>query len=485
MGGKDRLPVSSDAAAIVAALVSRARAAQAAFNAATQEEVDEAVTAAGWAIVDPEHNRALAELAVADTGLGSVKDKIAKNRRKTMGLLRDLAGAKSVGVIADDPESGLTEIARAVGVVAAITPSTNPAATPANNIINALKGRNAIIVAPSPKGASTISLLTSYVHAELDRVRLPRDLVQQLPAPVTRELTAELMRQVDLVVATGSQTNVRAAYASGTPAIGVGAGNVAVIVDESADLRDAADKIARSKTFDNATSCSSENSVIAVAAIADALLTELSAAGGVLLEESEARQLERAMFGGGKLNANFVAQDAAAVALRAGLSRPELLEARFLIVAETGVGAEHPFSGEKLSPVLAFYRAENFAAAVARADELMRYQGAGHSIGLHSRKDERALDLGLTLPVCRVIVNQAHCFATGGSFDNALPFSLSMGCGTWGRNSISDNLNYRHFLNITRVVRPLAPERVREPTEEELFGAYLRKHPRTSGRRPA
>jgi sulfoacetaldehyde dehydrogenase len=483
MGGKDRLPVT-DAATIVAERLTRARAAQAAFDAATQEEVDEVVTAVGWAIVDPEHNLALAETAVQDTGLGNVADKVAKNRRKTMGLLRDLAQAKSVGIISEDPEQGLVEIARPVGVVGAITPSTNPAATPANNIINALKGRNAIILAPSPKGASTLSLLLSYVHAELDRVGVPRDLVQQLPQPATREITNELMRQVDLVVATGSQTNVRAAYSSGTPAIGVGAGNVAAIVDETADLADAADKIARSKTFDHATSCSSENSVIAVEAIAEPLLVALAAAGGVVLEPDEAHALEQAMFVDARPASAFVAQSASAIALRAGLSRPALLDAAFLIVEQKGVGANHPFSGEKLSPVLAFYRARDFAEAAALARQLLGYQGAGHSIGLHSRDERRAVELGLTLPVCRVIVNQAHCFATGGSFDNALPFSLSMGCGTWGRNSISDNLNYRHFLNITRIVRPLEPSRVREPSEEELFGNYLRKYRRSSGRKP-
>jgi len=151
--------------------------------------------------------------------------------------------------------------------------------------------------------------------------------------------------------------------------------------------------------------------------------------------------------------------------------------ARFLVVNEVGVGREHPFSREKLSPVLAFYRAPDFASARARAIELLRYQGAGHSIGLHTRTSDRALELGLSLPVCRVIVNQAHCFATGGSFDNALPFSLSMGCGTWGGNSISDNLGYRHFLNITRVVTPFPPGRpVSEPTEADLFGAYRARH---------
>src|SRR6185437_6764864 len=220
-------------------LIARARAAQAIADGWSQEQADEAATAAGWAIVEPARNRALAELAVRDTGIGNVADKIAKNRRKTMGLLRDLAGARSVGVILDDPARGLIEIARPVGVVAAITPSTNPAATPANNIVNALKGRNAIIVAPSPKGQSTLTRLLQFVHAELDRIGAPRDLVQQLPTPVTREQTFELMRQADLVVATGSARNVRGAYESGTPAIGVGVGNVVVIVDETANVADA------------------------------------------------------------------------------------------------------------------------------------------------------------------------------------------------------------------------------------------------------
>ena len=474
MGASDRLTADPDVRATVAALVARARAAQRRYEGYDQAQVDEVVAAAGWAIVEPRRNRALAERAVHDTGLGNVDDKIAKNRRKTMGLLRDLAGARSVGVIAEDPARGLVEIARPVGVVAAITPSTNPGATPANNIVNALKGRNAVIVAPSPKGRSTLDLLLEYVHAELARVGAPLDLVQALPAG-PRALTPELMRQADLVVATGSQKNVRSAYESGTPAIGVGAGNVVVIVDETADVRAAADRIARSKTFDNATSCSSENSVVAVAAVREALLAALAQEGGVLLDAAEAAQLQRAMFPGGALAAPFIAQAAPIIAERAGLTRPALRRARILVVVETGVGAAHPYSGEKLSPVLAFYTAADFAAAARLAQSILEYQGAGHSIGLHSARGDRARALGLALPVCRVIVNQAHCFATGGSYDNALPFSLSMGCGTWGGNSISDNLNYRHFLNITRVVFPLPAEAVREPSEEDLFGAYRRK----------
>jgi sulfoacetaldehyde dehydrogenase len=466
-------PDSPDA--VVAALVARARAAQRVYETWTQEHVDEAVVAAGWAIVEPSRNRALAERAVSDTGLGNVADKIAKNRRKTLGLLRDLRGAKSVGVIAEDRRHGIIEIARPAGVVAAITPSTNPAATPANNIINALKGRNAIIVAPSPKGATTLALLLEFIHAELDRVGARRELVQMLPAPVTREQSVALMRQADLIVATGSRTNVRAAYESGTPALGVGPGNVSAIVDETADIADAAAKIAASKSFDHATSCSSENSVIVVAAVADALIAAFSREGGVLLDEEETRRLEDEMFPGGRLSADVIAKAAPAIAAYGGLVRPELDNARFLIVEETGVGPAHPFSGEKLSPVLALYRVPDFQASRELAARLLVFQGAGHSVGLHTRNPERAVTLGLTLPVCRVIVNQAHCFATGGSFDNALPFSLSMGCGTWGRNSLSNNLNYRHFLNVTRVVMPFAPADVHEPTDDEIFGAYRRK----------
>ena len=474
MGGKDRLDLDDETARMVSALVERARVAQRAIDGWTQEQVDQAVTAAGWAIVHPEHNRMLAEIAVRDTGLGKVADKMAKNRRKTIGLLDDLRGARSVGVIAELPELGLTEIARPVGVVAAVTPSTNPGATPANNIINALKGRNAIVLAPSPKGHSTGALLLEYMHAELDRIGAPRGLVQQLPAPVTREATVELMRQADLVVATGSRTNVKAAYSSGTPAIGVGAGNVVVIVDETADVSDAARKIAASKTFDYATSCSSENSLVVIEDVYVSTVSALVAEGGVMLDAAESAQLSSAMFAQGRLSPRFTARSAAVVAERAALARAALKGAAFLMVEETGVGAAHPFSGEKLSPVLAVYRARDFAHASAIAESILRYQGAGHSIGLHSSNDKRALALGLELPVCRVIVNQAHCFATGGSFDNGLPFSLSMGCGSWGGNSISDNLNYRHFLNITRVVRPLRVPR-QEPTEAELFGAYRRK----------
>jgi sulfoacetaldehyde dehydrogenase len=459
----------------VAKVVARARTAQAEFERWPQERVDEAALACGWAVMKPANNRTLAEIAVRDSGLGNVADKIAKNHRKTLGLLRDLAGVKTVGVIADHPELGVTEIARPVGVVAAITPSTNPGATPANQIINCVKCRNAVILAPSPKGYSTAERLLEFTHAELAKVGAPRDLVQVLPAPITKEATHELMRQADLVAATGSQANIRAAYSSGTPAIGVGMGNVVSIVDASADLGDAARKIALSKCFDNATSCSSENAVVILDPVYAPMRAALEGEGGVMLDAAEKAQLGRLMFPDGKLAPAATAQAAPRIAELAGLERAAVRAARFLMVEETGAGPAHPFSGEKLAPVLAVYRARDFDDACRITAAIYDYQGKGHSVSIHTRDETQALHLGLELPIARVIVNQAHCIATGGSFDNGLPFSLSMGCGTWGRNSFSDNMHWRHFLNITRIARPI-PERV--PTEEDIFGRWFARHGR-------
>lgn len=458
---------------IISELISKARVAQRDYECYSQQRVDEVVSAAGWAIMQPEHNRTLAEMAVRETGLGNVDDKILKNYRKTLGLLRDLKNTKTVGIIAEYPERGLVEIARPVGVVAAITPSTNPAATPANKVINALKGRNAVIIAPSPKGLSTCAALVAYIHAELKKIGAPLDLVQYLPAPITKEATQELMRQADLVVATGSQNNIRSAYASGTPAFGVGAGNVASIIDSSANLREAAQQICSSKTFDNATSCSSENSAVILDSIYDSAIAGLIEAGGVLLNSEEKSRLQETMWPRGKLDAAVTAQLAPKIASLAGLTGSSFAQAKFLMVEEVGTGPDYPYSGEKLSPVLTVYRARDFDHACQIVNAVYSYQGAGHSVGIHTSDDEHVLHLGNELPVCRVIVNQAHCFATGGSFENGLPFSLSMGCGTWGGNNFSDNMNYKHYLNITRIVRRI-PERM--PSEEEIFGEYLRKY---------
>ena len=463
----------------VEAIVERGRAAQKIYEQYTQTQVNLVVEAVAWSILEPKRNQELAELAVKDTGLGDVADKFKKNFRKTLGLVRDLSYAKTVGIISEDLKTGLTEYARPVGVVAAITPSTNPGATPINKILNALKCRNAVVIAPSPKGQSTCARLLEFVHQQLDQVKAPRDLVQMLPSPITKDSTNELMRLADLVVATGSQSNIRAAYTCGTPAFGVGAGNVLVIIDEHADLAGAANKILQSKTFDNATSCSSENGTVICAQVYDKAIGALEAVGGLMLDEADKKRLEDVMFHHGKLTSTLTAQNPAVIAERAQLQNPKAKSAKFFMVEERGYGPDAPFSGEKLSPVLTVWKAADFEAAKQLIANVYAYQGAGHSVGLHTAQSgdiqaARAAALAQQLPVARIIVNQAHAIATGGSFENGLPFSLSMGCGTWGKNNFSENMNYRHYMNITRVVRPI-PEHV--PKVEDLLKEYFSRFP--------
>ncbi len=461
---------AQDDLASVDQVMARARAAQKTYEAgATQERYDTAAAAAGWAIMEPARNKALAELAVQTTGLGNVPDKIIKNHRKTLGLMRDIAGAKTCGVIDDDPATGITKIARPVGVVGAVVPSTNPAATPANNIINALKCGNAIVLSPSPKGVASCELLLSYIYAEFDKIGLDHDLVQMVPAPGSKAKTQRMLETSDLIVVTGSQDNVRRAYTSGTPAVAVGAGNVTVIVDETADLAAAAAKIAASKCFDNATSCSSENEIVVVDAVYDAFVEAMAKEGGALVPASDADGIIAKLWPDGHLNRSVIAQDAEPMLEALGMSGKVPDGTRFLAVETDGIGPDHPLSGEKLSRVAALYRAKDFDDAKSIAGRILGHMGAGHSIGLHSADDSRAMELGADIPTCRVIVNQAHCFATGGAFNNGMPFSLSMGCGTWGGNSIDDNLHWCHFMQTTKVIREIPPS---EPAVEDIFASY-------------
>jgi sulfoacetaldehyde dehydrogenase len=448
----------------------KARAAQAAFATATQERTDDAVRALAWSVYNPAHASELATLAVEDTGLGNVPDKIVKKQRKTFGTLRDLLRVKSVGIIEEDPAKGIVKYGKPIGVIAAVTPSTNPGATPVNKAMMAIKGRNAIIIAPSPLGYKTTARTVEFMRAELEAVGLPADLVQIIPQPVTKEATEALMRAADLVVVTGSQDNVRRAYSSGTPAIGVGVGNVPILIDDSADLDDTAEKICASKIFDNSTSCSSENAVVILDSVYGAAIDALRRAGGYLCIPAEKDVVQRTLWQNGKLNRHLIAKDPTVLAKAFDL--PEAaLSAKFFMVEETGVGRDYPLSGEKLSLVLTLYRASDFAGAKARLAEILDHQGKGHSVGIHTRNMDHARELAEELDVVRVLVNFAHTFGNGGGFDSGLGFTLSMGCGSWQKNSISENLSYRHFLNITHLVTKIPEDK---PSEEELFGPHWR-----------
>ena len=418
----------------VAPLIAQARAAMALYakeiSAHGQARIDEAVTALAWSIYKPENARRLAEIAVEVTGIGEVESKVIKNTRKTFGTLRDLLRAKSTGIIEEIPEKGLVLYAKPVGVVGAITPSTNPSATPVNKAMMALKGGNAIIIAPPPGAWAASKPTVDGMRSALEKIGLPADLVQILPSPVTREATTQLMEAVDLVVVTGSQVNVRQAYKSGKPALGVGLGNAPVIIDDSAELDEAANLIMQSKTFDHATSCSSENAVVIVDAVYDKAIAALERQGGYMASGAEKGRIVERLWQDGKLNRAVIAQGPQALIDVFELS-PKSKGCKFVMVSETGIGKQYPLSGEKLSLVLTVYRANDFADAKRIVRDILEYQGKGHSCGIHTKECEHAREIAEDIDVVRVLVNQAHTFGNGGGFNNGLPFTLSMGCGTW------------------------------------------------------
>jgi len=437
-----------------------------------QARIDEAVTALAWSIYKPANARQLAQIAVDVTGIGEVESKVVKNQRKTFGTLRDLLRVKSTGIIEEMPDKGIVKYAKPVGVVGAVTPSTNPSATPVNKAMMALKGGNAIIIAPPPTAWAATEPAVEGMRRELARIGLPADLVQILPSPVTRDMTTRLMELVDLVVVTGSQVNVRQAYKSGTPAIGVGLGNAPVIIDTTADLPDAARKIMLSKTFDHATSCSSENAVVLLDEIYQRAIDALKAEGGYLAAPQERQRIVERLWQDGKLNRAVIAQgpDALIDVFELGAKAKGC---KFVMVEEVGTGKDYPLSGEKLSLVLTVYRATDFADAKRIVRDILDHQGKGHSCGIHTTNLAHARELAEEIDVARVLVNQAHTFGNGGGFDNGLPFTLSMGCGTWQGNSISENLNWRCFVNITHLVTTIPEDK---PSEEALFGAYWAKY---------
>ena len=458
-------------------LIKRGRSSQLKLNNYSQVKIDEIITAVAWEIIKPDNNRLLCEMAVKDTGLGNVEDKIIKNKRKTLGLLRDLKNVKTVGIINNNKKKGLIEIARPVGLIGAMTPATNPIATPLNKIINALKCRNTIILAPSPKASRVCAKIVNLTQKCLSRIGAPINIVQSISVSNKMNDTLELFELVDLVIATGAQKNIRDAIKTCTPTLGVGVGNVPSIIDASANLIDAAKKISISKTFDNATSCSSENSIIVIDSVYKKFTNYLEKNGGVFLNSKEKNALVKKMWDNNFiLNRDIIAKEASKIVTEIGFYNHKFKKVKFLMVREKNVGQNYLFSKEKLSPILTVYKVKNFDEAILLTNKILINQGQGHSCSIHSKNKNNILRLGKELPVSRVIVNQIHSFATGGSFDNGLPFSLSMGCGTWGKNIFDENLNYKHFLNITKIVKKI---KINEPTEKEIFGKYWKKYPFT------
>lgn len=450
-------------------LVDRGKKAQAKIEFWSQKKVDEMVAAVGWQAYS--HAEDCGKLAFEETEMGVLKDKIVKHQKKTLGALRDLDGLKTVGLIEEEKKRGLLKYAKPVGVIGALTPVTNASATLPGNCLPILKTRNAVIFAPHPKARKTCKLNVDVMRKGLEQIGAPLDLIQCIEEP-TIELTQELMSCVDLVLATGGGGMVKAAYSSGKPAYGVGAGNAVTIVDETADLQSAAKKIFLGKTFDFATSCSSENSAVIKDSIFDAFIDEMKQNGGYLCNKVEKEKLGKAMWPDGKhLNKDIVAQSPRVIAEIAGLEIPE--DTTILMVMGESIGPGDLFSGEKLSVVLTLWKYGEFDEAIKYVQDITFYSGTGHSCGIHTTSEEHIRLLGEKASVSRIMVNQPQSYGNSGNYDNGMPITLTLGCGSWGNNITTENIHWKHFLNITWVSKPITPV---VPDEEKIFGAHWKKY---------
>lgn len=454
-------------AAEVAELVARSRAAQAQIENYTQEQVDRLIRGMVYAVCKPGMDEEIARETVEETQLGNYEGKFKKISGKTRAALMDIVHDKSVGVIEELPERNIVKIAKPVGVIGALSPSTNPEATPVIKAICAVKGRNSIIICPHPRAKFVNAKICNLMRDALVKMGAPADLVIPIEQPSV-EKTNEVMKQCDRILATGGSPMVKAAYSSGTPALGVGVGNAVITVDETADLDDAAEKILLSKTLDFAASCSSDNSVVLLDAIYDTMLEKLKAKGGFIVEGENKTKLQNAIWEDGEhINAKVVAQSPQFIADYAGFEVPE--NTAFFIVPETGWGPDYKFSGEKMTVTMALYRARDIDDAVRITNGIQSYQGQGHSCGIYSRSDENIMTLATHTKTSRVMVNQPQSASNSGNLWNGMRQTFSLGCGSWGGNATNNNVSWRDLINETWVSKPL-PTPKTLPSDEELFG---------------
>ena len=448
----------------VEGLVEKARAAQKQIENYTQEQVDALCREIARTVYD--NAEMLAKMAVEETRMGIYENKVAKNKGTARVIWNDLKGKKSVGIINRYPEQGIIEVAKPMGVVAAITPTTNPIVTPMCNAMFAVKGRNAIIVGPHPRSRECSTKTVELINERLAKLGAPENLIQCVPEP-TMEISGLLMKTCDVVLATGGPGVVKAAYSSGKPSYGVGAGNVQCILDDDVDYAKTVPMIIEGRIFDNGIICSGEQNAITPAAKADELIAEYKKNGGVLVDDpAQIDALREAMFPGGVMNKDLVGQSALKVAEAAGIKVPS--DTRVLLVKAPAYGKEDYFSKEKMCPVMSLYTYNTWEEAIAIADANLAVEGRGHSVAIHSNNQEHIEAAAEVLPVSRFLINQVCATNNGGSLFNSLSATTTLGCGSWGGNTISENLSWKHLFNVSRIatVRPGAAA----PTDEEIWG---------------
>lgn len=447
-------------------LLRKARASMIVAYCHDQTRVDDLARAVAWAIANEKTFVALTVMGVEESNMGSIEGAPAR-RFKVVGILRDALRQKSVGVIEEIPEKGIVKYAKPAGVIAGLLPVTNPVVTMVGMAINALKCRDAVIFSPHPASKRTAIETTRILRAALKAQGAPEDLIQCIEKP-SIPLAQELMSICDLTIATGGAAMVKAAYSSGKPAYGVGAGNATMVIDETANVAEAAANTRISKTHNNGSGCSCDGNLLVDAAIYDKFLEQLQKEGGYLTSDAEKEKLKAVMWDGeGHRTLDTVARSASKIAERAGFNIPA--DKKFIIVKEDKIGREHAFSGEKLSPVLAIFKYKGFDNALKMVERIFEVGGKGHSCGIYSFDEGHINQLALMAPVSRIMVRQPQVRGNAGSFANGMPMTASLGCGTWGGNIISENIGVKHFMNTTWVSKPIPEDK---PTEEEIFGRF-------------
>jgi sulfoacetaldehyde dehydrogenase len=447
-------------------LLSRARAAMAAIDHYDQATVDRLCRAVAWATANEETFGRLTRMSVAESGMGSA-DGVPARRWKILGILRDALRTKSVGIIEEIPEKGIVKYAKPAGVIAGLLPVTNPLVTMVNMVINAIKCKDAVIFSPHPMSRKTALEIARVLRAALARQGAPEDLVLCLEKP-SIPLAQELMSICDLTIATGGSAMVKAAYSSGKPAYGVGAGNATVVVDETADIEEAAMNTRISKVQNHGSGCSCDGNLLVESSVHDRFLAALQQEGGYLATADEKRRLEAVMWDReGRRTLDTVARAATVIADKAGIQLPP--GKSFIIVLEDRIGKEHRFSSEKLSPVLALFKYTGFDNLLRMVAEILEVGGKGHSVGIASFDDDHIHRLASVAPVSRIMVRQPNVRGNAGSFTNGMPQTASLGCGTWGGNITSENISVKHYMNTTWVSRPIPEDK---PDEQEILGEF-------------
>jgi len=458
-------PITAEEKNYARELLERAQAAQSQIANLDQAAVDRAIQAVGWATSNEKTFTRLARMGVEESGLGDWEGRPNK-RFKIKGILRDALRQKSMGIVEEIPEKGLVKYAKPVGVIAALIPTTNPALTPPGLGIYALKAKNAVVFSPHPRARQTTLETVRVMREALRKIGLPEDVYVCAEKP-SIPLAQELMAICDLTIATGGPAMAKSAYSSGKPAYAAGQGNSTMVIDETADIEEAAHNTMLSKMSDFGSGCSADGNLIVEATIYDAFLEKLQKEGGYLVSDEEKKKLESVLWQDGHRIIDTIACKASIIAEKAGFTIPD--DRKFLIIQEENIGEEYLFSTEKLGTFLSIFKYTGFENALDMVTRIYSIQSRGHSCGIYSFNDEHIHQLALTAPVSRMMVRQPQSKANAGAFNNGMPMTSSMGCGVWAGNITNENISLKHYLNYTWVARTIPEDK---PDDAELFGEF-------------